>query len=319
MSENENELHFKMSYNEVLNLSFEKEVLLTRDQADLNSRGITIIRITAFGVLRNTFMAVPQDETMVANIGVAIAARDVVANDMRIALREVLGIAKNKFGDDSADYKTFKPGDISRMAAAELSFLSVTIVTQGNFYLTQLTPKGLTAAMLSSITTLKGTLDTKIKGVDTAQANQLTTTQTRHNAANALFDEMRDMCNTAQVYYADRNPLKASEYVIYESSGTQQQRNGVLAAGAVVSRSLDGVAADSQFKLQVKDGNSLEFYFAQTEGGAVGAKKITVALDPNNYVEATAANMGFNSSTGFIVLCIKNTGSAESVYRMVMG
>jgi hypothetical protein len=42
MSQNNDGLNFTMSYNEVLNLSFEKEVLLTRDQTDLASRGITV-------------------------------------------------------------------------------------------------------------------------------------------------------------------------------------------------------------------------------------------------------------------------------------
>ena len=318
MSQNENGLHFKMAYNEVLNLSFEKEVLLTRDQADLASRGITAARITAFAALRNTFMNVPQDETMVALISVATNSRDAVVNDMRIAIREVVGIAKNTFGDGSAEYKTFKAGDMTRVDASDLSFLSVTIVARGNAYLAQMTPKGLTAAMLTNITTLKGTLDTKIKDVETAQANQLTTTQTRHNAANSLFDEMSAMCDAAQVYYADRNPLKASEYIIYDTVGTTQQRNGTVAGNSVVSRSLTGVTPDSNFKLQVKNGTELSFYFSQTDGGDSSGAEVRVDINPNNYTETTAALMGFNASTGYIVFCIKNGGTTESVYRVIM-
>ena len=317
MSQNENGLHFTMSYNEELNLSYEKEVLLTRDQADLASRGITVARIIAFAGLRNTFMNVPQDETMVALISVATNSRDAVVSDMRIAIREVVGIAKNTFGDGSAEYKTFKSGDLSRTDAADLSFLSVTIVARGNAYLAQMATKGLTAAMLTNITTLKGTLDTKIKDVETAQANQLTTTQTRHTAANSLFDEMSAMCDAAQVYYADRNPLKASEYVIYDTVGTQQQRNGVLAANTIVSRSLTGVTPDSNFKLQVKSGNDLAFYFSQTDGGESSAE-VTVGVNPNNYKETTATKMGYNESTGYIVFCIKNGSTTESVYRVIM-
>ena len=318
MSQNENGLHFTMSYNEELNLSYEKEVLLTRDQADLASRGITVARIIAFAGLRNTFMNVPQDETMVALISVATNSRDAVVSDIRIAIREVVGIAKNTFGDGSAEYKTFKSGDLSRTDAADLSFLSVTIVARGNAYLAQMATKGLTAAMLTNITTLKGTLDTKIKDVETAQANQLTTTQTRHTAANSLFDEMSAMCDAAQVYYADRNPLKASEYIIYDTVGTTQQRNGVLAANTIVSRSLTGVTADSNFKLQVKSGNELSFYFSQTDGGDSSGTEIRVDINPNNYTETTAALMGFNASTGYIVFCIKNGGTTESVYRVIM-
>ena len=242
---------------------------------------------------------------MVALIGVAVNNRDAVVNDMRIAIREVVGIAKNTFGDGSAEYKTFKAGDMTRVDASDLSFLSVTIVARGNAYLAQMTPKGLTAAMLTNITTLKGTLDARIKDVETAQANQLTTTQTRHNAANSLFDEMSAMCDAAQVYYADRNPLKASEYIIYDTVGTTQQRNGTVAGNSVVSRSLTGVTPDSNFKLQVKNGTELSFYFSQTDGGDSSGTEIRVDINPNNYTETTAALMGFNASTGYIVFCIK--------------
>lgn len=318
MSQNNDGLHFTMSYNEVLNLSFEKEVLLTRDQADLASRGITTARITAFAGLRNTFMAVPTDDTMKANISIAINARDATVNEMRVAIREVLGIAKNTFGEGTAQYKTFTGGELSRLDAAAISFLSVTIVTQGNVYLTQMTPKGLTAAMLTAITALKATLDAKIKDVDVANAAQLTTTQTRHTAANALFEEMSAMCDTAQVYYADRNPLKAEEYVIYDTVGSEQQRNGIIADGTVVYRSFDGLSPDASFKLRVNEGNDLVFYFSQTEGGSTTGSMITVGVDPNNYTNVTANQLGYDTATGFIKFNIRNNGSRTSSYRVVM-
>ena len=319
MSQNNDGLNFKMSYNEVLNLSFEKEVLLTRDQTDLVSRGITTARITAFEGLRNAFMAVPTDDTMKAKISIAINARDVVANQMRIAIREVLGIAKNTFGEASAEYKTFNGKEISRIDAAGLSFLSVTIVTQGTNYSAQMTPKGLTTAMLTTITALKATLDAKIKEVDIANSAQLTTTQNRHNAANALFDEMTAMCNAARVYYADRNALKAEEYTIYDTVGTQQQRNGIVEANSTVYRSLDGLTPDAVFKIKVIDGADLVFYFSQTEGGDAGAKAVTVSVDPNNYTETTATALGYNSSNGFIKFNIKNNSNVETVYKVLVG
>lgn len=319
MSQNERALNFAMSYNELLNLSFEKEVLLTRDQADLANREITTARITAFAALRNTFMAVPTDDTMKANITIAINARDAVADELKVNIREVLGIAKNTFGEGAAQYKTFNGGELSRLDATDISFLSVTIVTQGNVYMANMQPKGLTPAMLTTISTLKETLDSRIKAVQAANAAQLTTTQNRHLAANNLFDEMTAMCNTAQVYYADRNPQKANEYVIYDTEGTQQQRNGVVGAGNIVFRNFEAIQPDVQFKLRVTQGNDLQFYFSQTEGGNAGAKFVSVSVDPNNYTEVSAAELGYNVATGFIKFNIKNNGTTEAGYRVLMG
>ena len=319
MSQNDRELNFSFSYNELINLSFEKEALLTRDLADLTARGITAARLTAFGTLRSNFVAVPADETLVANISIAKNQRDALADPLRIIIREVQGIAANTFGSGSAEHKSFIPQALSDLDAGALYLLSSTIVAQGTTYLAQMTPKGLTAAMLTSITTQANNLKPKITAFELAQGAQLLGTQNRHTAANALYDEMAAMCETAIIYYQDRNPLKAEEYIIYQTTGTQQQRNGIVAATSTVYRSFDGLTADSAFKLKVIDGNDLVFYFSQTEGGDDGAKNVTVSVDPNNFTETTAADLGYNSSTGFIKFNIKNNGSVESVYRLVMG
>jgi hypothetical protein len=255
---------------------------------------------------------------MRALISTAIENRDKVAADMMAAIREVLGIAKNKYGEGSNTYKAFNPQDLTRLDPGGLCILSVIIVSQGNKHLSELQPKGLTAQMLTDIGALKISLEDKIDVANAAISNQLSTTETRHIAANALFDEMRDMCNTAQVYFAERNPLKASEYIIYDTAGNSQQRNGILIAGEMVSRDFDAITADSNFKLQVKDGNELVFYFSQTEAGTTSNKNVTVAVNPSVYTEVTAADLGFDRSTGYIHFCIKNNGSVETVYRVVV-
>ena len=96
MSQNDNDVHYNFGYNELVNLSFEKEAQFARDQAELNARGITTARITAFQGLRTTFLNVPQDGTMVANITIAKNSRDAAAEPLRIGIREVQGIAANK-------------------------------------------------------------------------------------------------------------------------------------------------------------------------------------------------------------------------------
>ena len=318
MSQNERDTHFGMSYPELVNLSYEKETLLRRDQSILNSRGITIVRIDAFKALRNTFMNVPTDLTMKALITVAIEGKDEVANETVMAIREILGIAKNKYGENSGAYKAFNSTDLTRLNAGELCILSLTIVKQANDHLTDLQPFGLTAAMITNLGTLKTSLEGKINDVNTAESNQVSTTELRHSAANNLFDEMRSMCDTARVYFADRDPLKAEEYVIYDTAGSEQQRNGVVAVGEVVYRSFEGLETNTIFKLQVKDGNDLVFYFSQTEGGTAGTKTVVVGVDPNNYTEATADDLGFDRTTGYIKFNIRNNGSVESTYRVVV-
>jgi hypothetical protein len=305
------ELHFSMSYDELINLSYEKETYFTRDVANLTSRGITAARIAGIDTLRKAFLAVPTDTVMLGQIKIANTDRDTAMVPVIALIREIIGMAKNTFGINSGEYKTFGSTDLSRLDAGGLVRLGTTVGQQAGAYLTQMTPHGLTAATITELETLTNALPPLIREVDKTTGNQLLTTVDRHNKANALYDEISAMCSTAVVYYTDRNPVKAADYVIYDTSGSMQQRNGDVAANSIVTRDLKGVAANSQFSLRVNEGSSLVFFFSKTEAGVAGSKSITVANNPNNFETHTAADLGYDSSTGFIYFCIQNPSVDE--------
>lgn len=318
MSQNENTLKFSFSYNELVSLSFEKEAFLNRDLSDLTGRGITATRLTAFSNLRDAFVGILPDETMLAKITMAKEARDAAASPLRMAIREVQGIASNTFGSSSAQYKTLAPQTLSEMDAEGLYMLAPTIVSQGTAFMSQLSPKGLTAAMLTNITTLANALKPKIKEFTDAQGNQLLTTQSRHIAANALYDEMSDMCATAIVYYQDRNALKAGCYIMYDGGANTQQRNGIVEAGTTISRDFSAVTPESELKLKAFEGNDLVVYFSNSEAGVAATKSVTVTNNAVEYKTVTAGDLGYNPSAGYIHFCIKNNGTMDTGYRVVM-
>lgn len=318
MSQNDRELNFSFSYNELINLSFEKEAMLTRDIADLTPRGITPPRMTNFGNLRTAFTAVPPDATMVANISIAKNARDAAAEPLRIAIREVQGIAADTFGRGSATHKTFVLQTLSDLDAGGLYLLAPTIVAQGNVFLAQMGAKGLTAAMLTDITTLAANLKPLITAFSTAEGAQLLATQNRPNTANALYDEMAAMCSSAVIYYQDRNPLKASEYIIYDEGGNSQQRNGSVLPNATISREFTAIMPNSSFKLKAFEGNDLVAYFSNAVGGNAGAKTVAIVNNATDYKVVTATDLGYDVASGFVNFCIKNNGAIETGYRVVM-
>lgn len=318
MSLKHRELHFGFSYNELVSLSFEKETFLNRDLVDLTARGITAARITAFAAQRDAFVAIPSDETMLAKITMAKDARDAAANPLRIAIREVQGIAANTFGSGSAQHKVFVPQTLSMLDAEGLYMLAPTIASQGTAFMAQMSVKGLTAAMLTNITTLANDLKPKIKDFSDAQGNQLLTTQNRHNIANALYDEMSALCETAVVYYQDRNPLKASEYVIYDEGGNSQQRNGSVLPSTIISREFNGVNADSTFKLKAFEGNDLAAYFSNNNEGSSVTTPVTIVNNATDYKVVTATDLGYDPASGRTFFCLKNSGAIETGYRVVM-
>jgi hypothetical protein len=309
---NENDPHFTMTYDELINLSYEKEAYLTKDMAELSSRGITIARIAGINTLRDAFFNIPTDDVMVGLIKVAVINRDAAVAPFLTNIKEILGIARNTFGEKSGEYRTFGASDLSRLDPSGLVRLSNSIALRANNYLTQMTPHGLIAAMITELETKANALPPLIKAVDNAEVDRPLTTVQRHQAANALYDNIKAMCNTAQVYYADRNPTKAANYLIYEVWGSVQHRNGDVATASSISRNLKGINGSSKFSLRVNEGISLVFYFSRTEGGKVGSRSLTVANNPNNFTTTTAEALGYDTANGYIYFCISNPSLDET-------
>ena len=318
MSTKKEKKHFTLSYRQLLKQSFEKEVLFERDASILNARGITIARIAAFVALRDVFTAMPQNETARANITIDIDQRNLLITELKTAIKEVLGIAKITFGAKAVEYKTFGPTSISLLRENHLYELAMQVVARGNFYFAQMQPKGLTAAMLANITTLQNNLPYAIDTSFQTKVKRIITTQERIVAANNVFNEMKEMCNTAIVYFENRDKLKASEYLIYKVAGKQQQRNGKVKSSSIICPKLKGIAANSKFKLMAASGSTLAFYFSKTNGGDAGAKKAVVPVNADVFVEITAANLGYDKEKGFDFFCIKNVGEGgeEGVYKV---
>lgn len=307
----ERDLHFTMSYDELLNLSYEKETYLTRDAADLISRGITTTRIESIDALRQAFLQVPTDRVMTGYITQATANREAAMALLVSAIRELIGIAKNTFGEKSGVFKTFGSTDLTRLDASGLIRLANTVGQQTNTYLTDMAPHGATAQMITDLEAKAAAMPTLVRAIDKAEGDRKLTTISRHQAANAIYDAVSTMCGTAVVYYSNRNPTKAANYVIYDLESGIQHRNGDVAAKKTVTRDLKGIGANTSFSLKVNEGASLVFYFSKTEGGVAGSKSITVTNNPNNFEPTTAEALGFNHQTGFIYFCIHNPSADE--------
>jgi len=318
MKKNKRKLHFTMSFAKLITLCNEKEALFNRDQAVLAARGITAARIAAFATQINTLVNIPQNKTVIANVTISKKARDADVKQLKQLMKEVWGIAATTFGENTAEYKCFGSTSISRLNAQQTTKLAMKIVATAEINFAAMQPKGLTHQMLIDIEDLTNSVAAKSSATNVSKAAKTGFTDNRIAVANKLFDELRNMCNTAFVYFENRDKLKASHYIIYKVKGKQQQRNGIVAAGQMIHKKLQSITANSKFKLQVSDGNSLSFYFGKSIDGSNYTKKLTVPVNTQEFLPCTAADLGYSSKKGYLYFCIDNTAenAVNAVYKV---
>ncbi|MCX6351196.1 MAG: hypothetical protein NTX03_04965 [Bacteroidetes bacterium] len=288
-----------------------------RDVLDLTPRGITALRLTAFDTQTTAFSMLPADESMVGDITDAVTAKNLQRTNLIKKIQDILGIAEGTFGLKSGSYHSFKPCDLNALTDAELYFLCDTIETRATHFLVAMTPKGLTAGMVTALDTNQADFKAAMKLQGKLEGDRDLATELRHIDGNALFDELSDMNQTARNFWINTDEAKANDYIIYDSPN-QQNRTGAIPGMSVISRAFTGIVAGSNFTIWNDGPESFEVYFSLTDNG-VPVNGIMLPIPANQNQATTAAALGFDSGAGITHFCIRNTGVNETRYRVRLG
>jgi len=311
-------LHFSCTYNELVAKSIEKEAFLSRDHSDLAARGVTPVRIAALATFRDTFIAIPTGHTEKQTASAAFYTRDVKRLELMVQVDEVLGIAQNTFGKSSPQYKGFNIKGLSHFNADDLYKYSLNVVDKATENLTAMQPKGLTPAMLTNITTLRDELIILIAAPLVLVSDSVQITSTRTLAANLLFDEMHNMCQTGVVYYKSRNKVKMVDYHLSDITTTEVTRKGTVKTLSFKTPKTKDIVATTVFKIKVKTGVSLVIYFSMIKGTPPPTDALKVLMNPNIFTVVTADSLGYNLNEGVIYLNIYNPNQADSSFFIKM-
>lgn len=190
---------------------------MTRDQAQFTTRGITAANVTTFKALGDAYEVYPPDNYYLQDYLLAVETKNTTRESCTLKLRAIIGYAKIKWGVGSPQVKKFGAGDMT--SQGDKSFL-VTCrmgIKVANDYLADLTPIGLTALMITDLTTAANLLETNLNSIATAQENRDLKTQDRINKGNELYSFVAKYCEIGKIIWEDVDPAKYNDYVIYDS------------------------------------------------------------------------------------------------------
>ena len=313
-------LIFSMSYNSLTACCIEKEAFLTQDATDLAARGVTPKMITDLEAERIAFVAIPPNVVGRNASSIGFTARNVQIKVLKKSINIVLGIANNTFAKNSSELKSFNVRALSRMNANELINICPNIILKSTEYITKMTVKGLKPAMLTDITTEAAALLPLTSATPTLVGNAESTTIIRRNAANSLFTTLKGLCQTGHAFYtAADNKLKAENYVIYDTDSKVVDREGTVKPQITTSRKTDGITATTPIRMKVSVGTGLQFYYGMTKTSAPTVHAVTVANNPNIFVEKTAEELGYSHEGGIIYLVIHNPNTDDAKFLVKIG
>lgn len=186
---------------------------ITRDLADFAKRNITATQVDAYQTTIDAFDEATTDVELQGEVTVAADAKNVIAENTRLAIRSIRGMADTAY-NGKGKYNIFGFEDLARLTDADLYKLAKRVVRVGGKLFTDLAAQGLTRAQLTDLDNLAKSFDTAIDAVEEAIENRDLETQDRIIKGNTLWQEMLRLAAIGKSLYEDTNEAKFNDYVL---------------------------------------------------------------------------------------------------------
>jgi hypothetical protein len=208
---------FKFSDALLVTKGKEKIAFMRRDAAEFKDFGITLKDIDE---LENKITLFSDGVTDVEALGDqtgTTSAKDIKAEELRVAIRALMTRVELKFGAQTTNYRKFGTESLARQTDADLLITAKRVVRVANSFNEQLAEKGLTPQMLTSITTLSNELLDLIVDMKIKIGDRDVMQEARVETANEIYITLVRYTNTGQSIWTTSNVAKFNDYVIYNT------------------------------------------------------------------------------------------------------
>lgn len=194
-----------------------------RDLAYFANRGVNAATLATLRTAVDQFADTATDEEMVAAISLATEAKEAAAEAVRVMIRTIRSMAQNKWPKGGAAYAGFNFEGMATLNDDQLVRFARQVLRMATLMLTPLASEGLTAAMLTQLSTLTAAFDSAIDRKVSAVNQRDYAAQERIEKGNGIYREMMRLCNTGKDLFSTRDAARYNDYLMYENSGSEDQ------------------------------------------------------------------------------------------------
>ncbi len=195
----------------------EKIAFIRRDIVEFEKFGVSPANVLDLENKVNVFADNATDVESLSNQTEVTTAKDVKAEVLRVAIRDIMIRAELKFGVSSAKYRKFGADALSRQTDAELAMTGKRVVRVGNILLAELADKGLTPALLAALQTITHDFETLVIDTRIKVGERDIQQEARVEIANAIYSVLVSYTNTGQSIWATSNVAKYNDYIVYNT------------------------------------------------------------------------------------------------------
>ena len=220
---------YTMSDADLMMLASKLVMNMTRDAVEFLSRGVTALDITDLEALGNAFEVFPPDGVYVGELKDATTAKNDLRDTVTDEIQLISGFFEQKWGADSGKYTSLTIKGLHNATDSGFLLAARVVVDQATAYLADLTPVGLTQALIDTLETDAQSMEDAIVVVINKKELRDEKAHERTTNGNALYAFAAEYSKVGKLIWENVNEAKYNDYVIYPS--TAQMPGKVLNMG----------------------------------------------------------------------------------------
>ena len=209
---------YRMNDSEMCFLASKICSYLTRDLSDLQDFGITALKISTLKALISDFQNFPDDDYYLGDSMEATELKNQKAVELKEDYRKMILRINMVWGDNPGKLRKVSASEYYSAPLDKLLAMARKTHTFATKYLTELTPAGLTQALLDKFKQLTDDLEAAMAAQDEAIDIRDSKATERGNMGNEIYKTISMYCEIGKKLYAKSNPSKYNDYIIYTPS-----------------------------------------------------------------------------------------------------
>ena len=255
MNRKEETRNYKMSDANLVQLSDSIHNTATRDITELGDYGVDAGTLTTLMAARDVFSDNPTDEELSADMVIATQSKNGERENLRISIRQIADRARIKYGEQDGKFRKFGVDLLSKQSDNDLVRTGRRVVRAATEYEPDLATEGLTAIMITDLSSLTDTFDDLIDLQDAAVKERDVAVDVRIRLGNGVYDLLSNLAAKGKLCWQDTNEAKYNDYVITSTSGgsTAEVVSGTVASNEVINTSVTGITDTTVLNLETRE------------------------------------------------------------------
>ncbi len=215
---------FRFSFGTLITLGEKTASLMSRDQAELSTYGVTYADRTFILETTDNLKNMPGDDEFLGLSMERTKAKDMIADQIRVETRSYMVRVADVYGEDSATYRRFGTAGLSKLTDSDLLLCCKRVLRLTGTYFDALKEKGMTQQMIDRLAGLCTQFDEALGLKEDADMEREVAAEQRAETANALYAKITRICGFGKDYWYTRSEAKYNDYIIYDTpSGTKDE------------------------------------------------------------------------------------------------